>query len=114
MINVLKRPKIIVNDEKKRIENLIRHFVRLDSIVFLPQIQNDQDFIETMINHGRRKRKMTEEHSNRKMRRMTIKNEPEQVSDDEHKLIIFHLASIFSHRSILHPRFSFDIKSNNR
>lgn len=57
-------------------------FSSKDPIVFLPQIQNDQEFIETMINHGRRKRQLTDENpncSNRKLKRLTMKNEPEQV-----------------------------------
>lgn len=72
------------------------HFNEFDEpnhpIVFLPQIQNDQEFIETMINHGRRKRKMTDENpnsSNRKLKRLSIKNEPEQPSADPPPSILF-------------------------
>lgn len=54
----------------------------------MPPIQNDQQFIQTMINQGRKKRKLEEEdeeggggenRSNSKIRRVMIKNEPEQV-----------------------------------
>jgi hypothetical protein len=53
----------------------------LASILSMPPIQNDQQFIQTMINQGRRKRKLEEDEnfSNTKIRRITIKNEPEQV-----------------------------------
>jgi len=53
----------------------------LASILSIPQIQNDQQFIQTMIMQGRKKRKLEEDEdlSNAKIRRITIKNEPEQV-----------------------------------
>jgi hypothetical protein len=52
------------------------------SIILMSSIQNDQQFIQTMINQGRRKRKLDDENDHRhmgKVRRTTIKNEPEQV-----------------------------------
>lgn len=52
----------------------------LVSILSLPPIQNDQQFIETMINQGRRKRKLAEQERHAsKLRRITVKTEPEQV-----------------------------------
>jgi len=53
----------------------------LASILSMPPIQNDQQFIQTMINQGRKKRKLDDEEPipNPKIRRITIKNEPEQV-----------------------------------
>jgi len=56
-------------------------FFILASILSIPQIQNDQQFIQTMIIQGRKKRKLEEDEdlSNNKIRRITIKNEPEQV-----------------------------------
>jgi hypothetical protein len=49
----------------------------------LPTIQNDQQFIQTMINQGRKKRKLDDDENipnpASKLRRITIKNEPEQV-----------------------------------
>jgi len=53
----------------------------LASILSIPPIQNDQQFIQTMIIQGRKKRKLEEDEdlSNAKIRRITIKNEPEQV-----------------------------------
>ena len=47
----------------------------------MSSIQNDQEFIQSMIRQGKRKRKSEDEHSlsNGKIRRITIKTEPEQV-----------------------------------
>ena len=46
--------------------------------------QNDQEFIQTMITQGRKKRKLDEADlglPNGKIRRITIKAEPEQVKE---------------------------------
>ena len=67
-------------------------FLPTVSVVLMPPIQNDRQFIQNMINQGRRKRKSDEDededeennhqqHSNAKIRRITIKNEPEPVSE---------------------------------
>jgi hypothetical protein len=47
----------------------------------MPPIQNDQQFIQTMITQGKKKRKMEDDGnlSDAKIRRIAIKNEPEQV-----------------------------------
>ena len=47
----------------------------------MPPIQNDQQFIQTMIIEGRKKRKLEEDEdlSNVKIRRITTTNELEQV-----------------------------------
>ena len=48
-------------------------------------IQNDQEFIQTMITQGRKKRKLDEadiDLPNGKIRRITIKAEPDQVRID--------------------------------
>ncbi len=56
----------------------------------MPPIQNDQQFIQTMITQGRKKRKLEddENRSNTKIRRINIKNEPEQVILFKKKLSI--------------------------
>lgn len=48
----------------------------------MPPIQNDQQFIQSMIIQGRKKRRLEDEGENipiPKIRRITIKNEPDQV-----------------------------------
>jgi hypothetical protein len=53
----------------------------------MPPMQNDQQFIQTMINQGRKKRKFEDDENilnPPKIRRITIKNEPEQVISIEY------------------------------
>ena len=86
-------------------------------IVFLLiAIQNDQDFIQSMIIQGRRKRKFDDEENlpRSKVRRITVKNEPEQV--DNRNLDKRNVRSNFpsSQCSIHLHRFSFNIRPNIR
>jgi hypothetical protein len=48
----------------------------------MPMVQNDQQFIQTMITQSRKKRKLEDDGnlSNAKIRRITIKTEPDQVT----------------------------------
>lgn len=65
------------------------------SILSLPTIQNDQQFIETMINQGRRKRKLAEQEysANKQLRRVNIKAEPEQPTDNLSSSLLFRHTS---------------------
>lgn len=58
------------------------HFIRI-------ALQNDQEFIQTMILQGRKKRKLEDEENipQAKVRRITIKNEPEQVTNTSYLLV---------------------------
>jgi hypothetical protein len=84
----------------------------LDSILSLP-MQNDQQFIQTMITQGRKKRKLEDDGnlSNAKIRRITIKNEPEQVI---YSSKILSKVSFLSHPSIPHRLFYSDIQPINQ
>lgn len=64
----------------------IRKSVRyLAAVLSMPAIQSDQQFIQTMIIQGRKKRKLEDEENipQTKVRRVTVKNEPEQVIEVE-------------------------------
>ncbi|CAF2533234.1 unnamed protein product [Rotaria sp. Silwood2] len=66
-----------------------------DSILSMPPLQNDQQFIQTMMSQGKRKRKLEDETnlSNTKIRRITIKNEPEQPLNNSLPSILFRHAT---------------------
>ncbi|CAF0831475.1 unnamed protein product [Adineta steineri] len=61
------------------------------SILSIPPIQNDQQFIQTMITQSRSKRKLDDDGTvaNVKIRRITIKNEPEQPSNNPPPSVLF-------------------------
>ncbi|UJR37672.1 hypothetical protein I4U23_030367 [Adineta vaga] len=61
------------------------------SLLPTPPIQNDQEFIQTMITQGKRKRKSDVDNnpSSVKIRRITIKSEPEQPSNNPPPSILF-------------------------
>jgi hypothetical protein len=61
---------------------IIKRLNYLDSILSIPTLQNNQQFIRTMITQARKKRILEDDGnlSNGKIRRITIKSEPVQVN----------------------------------
>lgn len=84
--------------------------VILASLSSIPAIQNDQQFIQTMITQGKRKRKLEEDMnlSNSKIRRITVKTEPEQIIQVrmaisfciEISILLFFLTAIKQHSTV--------------